>query len=327
MAKSLDIIVKENDVNCRLSTWIIRNYKRLNFSSANILCRKGLVRINGLKTKASYRLLIDDVISIPSSLNSISNNNPVPKIDPKLANLLQDSVLYNDKYIVALNKPEGLASQGGSGQGARHIDAYKHTLQFGTNDTPRLIHRLDKDTSGVLLLARDVKTANTFSVLFKERLVEKVYWALVKGVPKKEEGKLESFIGKADIWKPNINNDLNMQEKGHPAAENKKRALTYYKVIEQIGSQFAWLQLKPATGRTHQLRIHCAGLGNPIIGDRKYRTNIDNKTEDLPYSTKKLFLHARRLTFIHPISKKKINIEADLPQHMHTVWKQFGWVV
>ena len=137
-----------------------------------------------------------------------NNNKSIPKTDPKLAKLLLGSIIFKDKHLIAINKPEGLASQGGSHQGDRHIDAYKSTLQFGANDTPRLIHRLDKDTSGVLLLARDVKAANIFTSLFKENLIEEIYWALVEGVPQKKEGTLESYIGKLDIWKPNLQEAL-----------------------------------------------------------------------------------------------------------------------
>ena len=327
MANSQDIIVEKNDVDCRLSTWITRNNKRLNFNSVNILCRKGLVRINGLKAKASYRLVIGDVISIPILSENISDTGAVTKIDPKLAKSLQDSIIYKDKYLIALNKPEGLASQGGSNQGARHIDAYKSTLKFGAKDPPRLIHRLDKETSGILLLARDVKTASAFATLFRDKQVEKIYWALVKGVPKKEKGILESYIGNADIWKPRINKDLIRRKEGESDKGNKKSALTYYKVVKKIGSQYSWLQLKPASGRTHQLRIHCAELGNPIIGDRKYNKVEDKNSKDLPYSFKKLLLHARQITFTHPVSKKTINIEAELPQHMYSVWRHFGWEV
>ena len=327
MAKSQEIIVGRDDENCRLSTWIIRNNKRLNFSSVNILCRKGLVRINGLKAKASYRLVMGDLVSIPSVLMNTYNNEVVPKLDPNLAKLLHDCIIFKDEHLIALNKPEGLASQGGSSQGTRHIDAYTSTLQFSANDTPRLIHRLDKDTSGVLLLARDTKTANTFSNLFKEKMVEKIYWALVKGVPQKKEGKIESYIGKSDIWKPHAEGNVIGTKKSDSNEENKKKALTYYRVVENIGSQYSWLQLKPVTGRTHQLRIHCADLGNPIIGDRKYKSSEDKNSKDLPYSSKKLFLHARCITFTHPILKKPLNIEAELPEHMYSVWKYFGWEV
>ena len=327
MADSQDIIVEEDDVDCRLSTWIIRNNKRLNFNSVNTLCRKGLIKINGLKAKASYRLVIGDVISLPKIKLNTSSNRKALKIDPKLAKLLMDSIIFKDECLIALNKPEGLASQGGSSQGTRHIDAYKSMLQFGKKDAPRLIHRLDKDTSGILLLARDIKTANAFTTLFREKKVEKIYWALVGGVPKKEEGILESFISKGDIWKPRGNNSTIDQKQRELDKGYKKKAQTYYKVIENIGSQYAWLELRPVTGRTHQLRIHCADLGHPIIGDRKYKTFEEKNSQDLPYTLKKLFLHAQSLSFVHPISKRVTKIEAELPKHMDTVWKHFGWQV
>ena len=142
-----------------------------------------------------------------------------------------------------------------------------------------------------------------------------------------EEGILESYIGDVDIWKPRNNLRLIEQKKGRQYNDNKKKALTLYKVIEKIGSKYAWLELKPTTGRTHQLRIHCAALGNPIVGDRKYKSSEDKNSQDLPYSFKKLFLHARCVTFVHPISKKTTKIEAPLPKHMGLVWKHFGWKI
>ena len=328
MADSRDIIVEEDEVDCRLSTWIKRNDRRLSFNSVNTLCRKGLIKVNGVKTKASYRLVIGDVITIPSlSLSVTDDNGSTPKIDSKLAKLLLEAIILKDEHLIAINKPEGLASQGGSSQGTRHVDAYRSTLQFGAKDPPRLIHRLDKETSGILLLARDVKTASAFANLFRAKQVEKVYWALVEGVPKKEKGILESYIGDVDIWKPSINLGLIEQKKSRQYNANKKKALTFYKVIEKIGSKYAWLELKPATGRTHQLRIHCAELGNPIVGDRKYKSSEDKNSQDLPYSFKKLFLHARCVNFVHPISKKITKIEAPLPRHMGLVWKHFGWKI
>ena len=327
MADSRDIIVEEDGIDCRLSSWIKRNDRRLTFNSVNTLCRKGLIKVNGIKTQASYRLVMGDVITIPIPSLGFVGDVSTPKIDPKLAKLLLDSIILKDNHLIALNKPEGLASQGGSSQGTRHVDAYKSKLQFGAKDPPRLIHRLDKETSGILLLARDVKTASAFATLFRDKQVEKIYWALVEGVPKKEEGIIESYIGNVDVWKPSIDRVLIEQKKSMRDNANKKQAITFYKVIEKIGSKYAWLELKPATGRTHQLRIHCAELGNPIIGDRKYNSIEDKNSRDLPYSFKKLFLHAKSVTFVHPISKSTTKIDAPLPNHMGLVWKHFGWKI
>ena len=213
MADSRDIIVEEDGIDCRLSTWIKRCDRQLTFKSVNTLCRKGLIRVNGIKTQASYRLEMGDVVTIPIPDLGFVGDVSTPKIDPKLAKLLLDAIILKDNHLIALNKPEGLASQGGSSQGTRHVDAYRSTLQFGAKDPPRLIHRLDKETSGILLLARDVKTASAFANLFRAKQVEKVYWALVEGVPKKEKGILESYIGDLDIWKPSINLGLIEQKK------------------------------------------------------------------------------------------------------------------
>ena len=327
MADSRNIIVEEDGSGCRLSTWIKRIHRRHTFNSVNTLCRKGLIKVNGIKTKASYRLVMGDVITIPNPSLSVTDYGSTPKIDSKLAKLLLEAIILKDEHLIAINKPEGLASQGGTSQGTRHVDAYRSKLQFGAKDPPRLIHRLDKETSGILLLARDVKTASAFANLFRAKQVEKVYWALVEGVPKKEKGLLESYMGDVDIWKPSINRGFIEQKIIRRNNANKKKALTFYKVIEKIGSKYAWLELKPATGRTHQLRIHCAELGNPIIGDRKYNSIEDKNSRDLPYSFKKLFLHAKSVTFVHPISKNRTKIEAPLPKHMGLVWKHFGWKI
>jgi|TARA_A100001015_G_scaffold289127_1_gene360672 23S rRNA pseudouridine955/2504/2580 synthase len=323
MAKGQDIIVEKDDHDCRLSTWIIRNNKLLSFNSVNTLCRKGLIRVNGLKTKASYRLVAGDTVRMPTPFSKTLDKKPKLKFDPLLEKELIDSVIFKDEYLIAINKPEGLASQGGSYQGDRHIDAYKSIFQFDSNEAPRLIHRLDKDTSGVLLLARNAKAANIFTSLFRQKLVEKVYWALVEGVPRKKEGIVESYIGKLDIWRPNFQKDLD-REKSSWNKENTKKALSYYRVIKQVGSQYSWLQLKPATGRTHQLRIHCAELGTTIVGDRKYRNSQSGNFKD-SIGSEKLFLHAKSLTFMHPVSKKTTVIEAELPKHMSLAWKRFGW--
>ena len=323
MAKGQDIIVEKDDHDCRLSTWIIRNNKLLSFNSVNTLCRKGLIRVNGLKTKASYRLVAGDTVCMPTPFSKTLDKKPKLKFDPLLEKELIDSVIFKDEYLIAINKPEGVASQGGSYQGDRHIDAYKSIFQFDSNEAPRLIHRLDKDTSGVLLLARNAKAANIFTSLFRQKLVEKVYWALVEGVPRKKEGIVESYIGKLDIWRPNFQKDLD-REKRSWNKENTKKALSYYRVIKQVGSQYAWLQLKPATGRTHQLRIHCAKLGTTIVGDRKYRNSQSGNFKD-SIDSEKLFLHAKSLTFMHPVSKKTTVIEAELPKHMSLAWKRFSW--
>ena len=264
-----------------------------------------------------------DTVRMPTPFSKTLDKKPKLKFDPLLEKELIDSVIFKDEYLIAINKPEGVASQGGSYQGDRHIDAYKSIFQFDSNEAPRLIHRLDKDTSGVLLLARNAKAANIFTSLFRQKLVEKVYWALVEGVPRKKEGIVESYIGKLDIWRPNFQKDLD-REKSSWNKENTKKALSYYRVIKQVGSQYSWLQLKPATGRTHQLRIHCAELGTTIVGDRKYRNSQSGNFKD-SIGSEKLFLHAKSLTFMHPVSKKTTVIEAELPKHMSLAWKRFGW--
>jgi 23S rRNA pseudouridine955/2504/2580 synthase len=224
---------------------------------------------------------------------------------------IRDLVIYKDKHILAINKPAGLSVQGGTGT-TRHIDGMLGGLTFGTGERPRLVHRLDKDTSGVLLLARDRATAAALGDALKSREVRKTYWALINGVPSPQRGEI----------------DLPLVKKGGAQAERMvvaeedesgaKHAVTRYAVIEPAGSKLSWAAMWPLTGRTHQLRVHMAAIGHPVVGDGKYGGSEAHPGGEI---SAKLYLHARKIEFTNLSGKGVIKITADLPDHMLKTWK------
>jgi 23S rRNA pseudouridine955/2504/2580 synthase len=224
---------------------------------------------------------------------------------------IRELVIYKDKHILAINKPAGLSVQGGTGT-TRHIDGMLGGLTFGTGERPRLVHRLDKDTSGVLLLARDRATAAALGDALKSREVRKTYWALINGVPSPQRGEI----------------DLPLVKKGGAQAERMvvaeedesgaKHAVTRYAVIEPAGSKLSWAAMWPLTGRTHQLRVHMAAIGHPVVGDGKYGGSEAHPGGEI---SAKLYLHARKIEFTNLSGKGVIKITADLPDHMLKTWK------
>jgi 23S rRNA pseudouridine955/2504/2580 synthase len=225
---------------------------------------------------------------------------------------LRALVIYRDDHVIALNKPPGLAVQGGTGV-RRHLDGMLEALRFGAPERPRLVHRLDKDTSGVLLIARNAKAAGELTAAFRRREARKVYWAAVVGVPKPRRGKVGLPLAKA------------AGARGERVAADLragKRALTLYAFVESAGSRAAWLALMPLTGRTHQLRVHCAALGTPIIGDGKYGgARAYLKGEGI---SDRLHLHAREIA-VPKLKGGTLRVTAPLPQHMRETWAFFGF--
>jgi 23S rRNA pseudouridine955/2504/2580 synthase len=245
------------------------------------------------------------------------------------AEMIRAAVLWKDEHVIALNKPPGLPSQGGSGQGDRHVDGLTPALMFGYKERPVLVHRLDKDTSGVLLLARTPRVARRLSEAFRSRTTRKIYWAVTAGVPNPLKGTIRYGLVKQG------GRDSEKMRCIHPdkveTTEGAKRATTDYAVLDRLGSRGAWVALVPITGRTHQLRAHMAEMGNPIVGDGKYGGSGQENLGDGWGSqlggeiSRKLHLHARRITFDHPITGKPMTIEAPLPEHMARTWKTMGW--
>ena len=336
------LTVAEAEGEQRLDRWLKRLFPQVTQGAVEKLCRTGQLRVDGGRVKASTRVLPGQEVRVP----------PLPKPDPDAAlpgraaagaphaevtrgdaQMIQDCVLWRDEHIIALNKPPGLPSQGGSGQGNRHVDGLTEALKFGYKERPKLVHRLDKDTSGVLLLARTDRVARALSEAFRTKTTRKIYWAAVAGVPSPRMGTVRFGLVKASGH--GRGGEAEKMVCIHPAkidqTEGAKRATTDYAVLDALGTRVAWVGLVPITGRTHQLRAHMAELGHPIIGDGKYGGSGQENLGDGWGAqlggeiSKKLHLHARSISFDHPITKKRITLTAPLPAHMDHTWKTLGW--
>ncbi|MFQ5784086.1 MAG: RluA family pseudouridine synthase [Alphaproteobacteria bacterium] len=303
--------VKADEAELRLDRWFRRHYPGLGHGRLEKLLRTGQVRIDGARAKAGVRLAAGQRIRIPP-LDAASERPAQPAAPPVTAadtKWLRASVLHRDDEIIAIDKPPGLAAQGGSGT-RRHLDAMLDALRFGAPERPRLVHRLDRDTSGVLLLARSAAAAARLGKLFRGRDVYKLYWALVVGCPPENEGRVSLALAKRP-----------MRGGERVAAGEGKPAVTDYRVIDTVGRKASWLALTPRTGRTHQLRAHCAALGTPIVGDGKY----GGAAAFLKGGTvaAKLHLHARAVDLPAP-SGGRLCIVAPLPAHMRETWAALG---
>ncbi|MGE0666358.1 MAG: RluA family pseudouridine synthase [Sphingomonadales bacterium] len=302
------IAVKPADADQRLDRWFRQHYPSLSFGHLQKLLRTGQVRVDGKRVKADHRLATGEQIRVPP-LGDKDDQPKKPGLAPVKADdarMLKQAVLYQDDAVIVLNKPPGLAVQGGTKTG-RHLDGMLDALRFGAPERPRLVHRLDKDTSGVLVLARTRQAAAKLSEAFKSRRTKKTYWALVLGVPRPAEGEITSFMEK----------DGEEDEKVRPGDKGLK-AVTEYKMIDHAGGKAAWLALRPITGRTHQLRVHCKQLGTPIISDGKY----GGEDAFMDGISGQLHLHARHISIPHPV-RGTVEVTAPLPPHMRETWDLF----
>ncbi len=325
------ITVAEDEGDQRLDRWLKKKFPQVTQGMVEKFCRKGELRLDGKRVKSGDRIEAGQSVRIPP-LPDAAPPPPtrVPGIPDADAEMIRDCVLWKDEHIIALNKPPGLPSQGGSGQGNRHVDGLTEALTFGYKDRPVLVHRLDKDTSGVLLLARTPRVARRLGEAFRARNTRKIYWAIVAGVPQPLMGTIRYGLVKAGL-----RGESEKMRCIHPNEVEKtdgaKRATTDYAVLDRLGSRAAWVALVPITGRTHQLRAHMAEMGHPIIGDGKYGGSGQENLGDGWGAqlggdiSRKLHLHARRISFEHPITGKPVLIEAPLPEHMARSWKTLGW--
>ena len=323
--------VTPEDEDQRLDRWLKRLFPSLNQIKIEKLCRKGEIRINSARVKPSKRLVSGEVVRIPplQQIKLISRKTKKIFSHSDIV-MIKQAVIYEDNDILAINKPAGLAVQGGSGLNDRHVDSLTEVLRKENMEKPKLVHRLDKDTSGILLLAKNRKMADFFTKSFRSKTIRKIYWALVAGVPEKKVGTIRLSLDKIKLpsgfekMTPIFPND----EINYP---NSKRAVTDYVVIEKVSQRAAWLGLSPITGRTHQLRSHMAAIGCPIVGDTKYGSKDQTNTGEGwgaqigGIISRKLHLHARSISFEHPITKKLIFLEAKLPTHMAAAWDVFNW--
>ncbi len=329
--------ISPDEAELRLDRWLRKQFPHLTQGRIEKMCRKGELRVDGGRVKSNHRLEHGQKVRIPP-LNE-ADGQPAPrqirKIHRSDAEMIQDCVLWKDEHIIALNKPAGLPSQGGSGQGDRHVDGLTEALKFGFKDRPKLVHRLDKDTSGLLLLARTDRVARALSEALRHRNVRKIYWAAVAGQPNPKAGSIKYGLIKAAGRGRGGEGEKMVCI--HPRAvaetEGAKRAHTDYALQDTAGTRLSWMALVPITGRTHQLRAHMAEIGHPIIGDGKYGgSSTENQGDgwgagvggDL---SRKLHLHARTLIIEHPITKEMLTLSAPLPEHMQRTWDYVGWNV
>ncbi len=298
--------VAEHEAELRLDRWFRRHFPGLAHGRLEKLLRTGQIRVDGRRAKAGLRLAPGQAIRIPpvvAAAPEAPGPGPAP-VSRQDREALEAAVLYRDDWVIALNKPPGLAVQGGTGQ-SRHLDAMLEALRFEAAEPPRLVHRLDKDTSGVLLLGRSREAAKRLAAAFRSREARKLYWAIVVGVPDPPEGRIDLALTKGG--------GAGREKMREDAAEGR-RAVTRYRVIDALGETAAWLALMPLTGRTHQLRAHCAALGTPILGDGKYGGRKAFAAGDA--LSKRLHLHARAISLPHPAGQRLLEVTAPLPPHM-----------
>lgn len=326
------IRVGDDEGEQRLDRWLRKRFPQLNQIAIEKLCRTGQIRVDAGRVKPATRIEPGQEVRVPP-LPDAAPEPAAPRLRESDAEMIQAAVLWRDEHIIAINKPPGLPSQGGSGQGERHVDGLTPALMFGYKEKPKLVHRLDKDTSGVLLLARTDRVARRLSEAFRARTTRKIYWAAVAGVPSPQMGTVRFGLVKAPGHGRGGEGEKMICV--HPAkvdqTEGAKRATTDYAVLDSLGTRVSWAALVPVTGRTHQLRAHMAELGHPIIGDGKYGGSGQENLGDGWGAqlggeiSRKLHLHARSISFDHPITGKRITLTAPLPEHMARTWKTLGW--
>lgn len=327
------LTVSVDEGESRLDRWMKRRFPQVTQGAIEKMCRKGQIRVDGGRVKANTRVTPGATIRVPPLPKEKSPPREQTAITDADVQMIQSAVLWQDDHIIALNKPPGLPSQGGSGQGNRHVDALAEALKFGRAEKPNLVHRLDKDTSGVLLLARSTRIARRLSEAFRAHATRKIYWALVAGVPSPRMGTIRFGLVKSSGH--GRRGEGEKMRCVHPAqidvTEGAKRATTDYAVLAALAQRAAWVAMVPITGRTHQLRAHMAEMGHPIVGDGKYGGSGQENLGDGWGAqlggdiSRKLHLHARSISFEHPITGNRVVITADLPKHMERSWKTLGW--
>jgi len=315
------IEVREDDDGSRVDRWFKRHYPELAHGRLEKLLRKGQVRVDGGRVKGNDRVESGQIIRVPpfGAATPVDPDAPVrkakvkPTFNTEDERFVQSLVLYKDASIIVLNKPSGLAVQGGT-KTERHLDGMLDGLKFDLPDRPRLVHRLDRDTSGVLLLARTPGAAAKLGRSFKERNTRKIYWALTVGVPRPAKGTIRMSLAKQAG---------RMGERIVPVpdkADGAQFSETHFATVARAGQKLAWLAFMPITGRTHQLRVHASeALKCPVVGDGKYGGSAAHPG-GLPAG---LHLHARSIGIKHP-NGKWFSITAPLPPHMVQSWNLLG---
>lgn len=307
------LYVAEDEHDIRLDRWFKRRWPHLTHIQVEKMARKGEIRVDGSRVKPQDRLTAGAAVRVP----------PLPEANPRKPGDLHELterdvayakslVLYEDDMVIALNKPHGLAVQGGT-KTTKHVDRLLSAWGEGM-ERPRLVHRLDRDTSGVLLLGKGPEAAKRLAGAFARRQAKKTYWAIVIGTPKPTHGQIDLALKKTGI------NDYEMMRPAEPKDPKGEPAETAFATISRAAHRAAWMALRPFTGRTHQLRAHMAAIGHPILGDAKYG---DEKSRELS-GVLKLQLHARRIELDHPRGGKLI-VEAPLSPEMKAGFAHFGF--
>jgi 23S rRNA pseudouridine955/2504/2580 synthase len=311
------VAVTPDESGMRVDRFLEARFPGLSFSHIQRIIRKGELRVNGKRAKPKDRLEVGQSVRIPPlKLNEERPRAADSDADSKTRDFLRSITLHEDADVLVLNKPMGLAVQGGSGT-TRHIDGMLEVLRAPGPDgqRPRLVHRLDKDTAGCLLVAKTRFAAAALAKSFRSRSARKIYWALVAGVPKPAQGRISTFLAKEE------REDESIMRVAKHGDEGASHAVTYYAVVETSARTLAWLSLKPVTGRTHQLRAHMAHISHPIVGDPKY---FAKENWELPGGMQnKLHLLARRIAVPHPRGGT-IDVTAPLPSHMQQSWNLLG---
>ncbi|HEY4264664.1 MAG TPA: RluA family pseudouridine synthase [Micropepsaceae bacterium] len=314
--------VQEDEAGLRLDRWFKRHYPAIGHGPLEKLLRTGQVRIDGKRAHAGDRLEAGQAIRIPPQLQGQTGAQPngprAHSFSDADKDFMERLVIHEDPSVFVLNKPSGIATQGGSGI-SRHIDGLLEALQGKKKQRPRLVHRLDRDTSGVLVVARTLPAAAALAQSLRRRDARKIYWALTRGVPIPHQGVVRLALAKeAGFGKHG------RDERMAPATEDSedaKSATTHYAVMGTAANQYAWVALRPVTGRTHQLRAHLAHLGTPIVGDFKYG---GENAKGLGELEDRLHLHARSIDMAHP-EGGRLRATAPLSPHMVHAWRLFGF--
>ena len=312
MSAVQNITVDTIDSGSRLDRWFKKRFPHVPHGKVEKLLRTGQLRVDGKRSKGNLRVEGGQVIRIPPlpDPSKLKSKNPV---SPKEADFLRSIVIYEDSELIALNKPHGIAVQGGTGTSS-HIDGMLPALGEGC----RLVHRLDRDTSGVLIIAKNLSAAKSLGNAFQSRKADKIYWGITNGVPKPSSGEIKGYVakGRLDNRFGNKHEGKEIMEAVHHGAKGAKYSKTLYHTAAKAGQRLAWVVMKPLTGRTHQLRLHMQLLGVPIAGDPKYMTD-----RPLPGGIENsLHLHARSIT-LPIIGKESLYIEAPLPSHMNDAFE------
>ncbi|WP_114520605.1 RluA family pseudouridine synthase [Altererythrobacter sp. ZODW24] len=304
--------VGPDDEGIRLDRWFKRNLPQIGFATVSRWARTGQLRVDGGRAKPEDRLSAGQVLRVPpGGLESKSGPVARPELTEEQLEEADAMAIHRDRAAIVINKPPGLATQGGTGT-KHHVDGLLDAYITGKGPRPRLVHRLDKDTSGVLLVAATPGSAAFFSRRFAGRSARKVYWALLVGVPDIHDGLIDLPLSK----QPGTGG-----EKMHVDEKGGQMARTRYRVIERAGNSTCWVELQPLTGRTHQLRVHMAAIGHPIVGDGKYGGKDAFLTGTI---SRKMHLHARQLIIDHP-DGTPLDVTAPLPEHFAQSMEQLGF--